>query len=111
MLLNLAAAHYQRAIGLVGTNNLEARYKYLVGLGKSMAKLGNLPAAITNYQDAVTLSPTAERWRNEEMLARLFTDIHDKSTALLYLQNALDHAPADKRPGLLKLRDEIASRL
>lgn len=108
--LRSAATNYQHALALVGTNSSEISYRYTVALGKSLFNLGNLAQAIDAYQSAAELSPPADRWRNEEILARLYSDIKNQTNALDHLRRAIDLAPEEMRTGLTNLKIQILSR-
>lgn len=106
-LLQSAVTNYQKAIALSGAFSPGATYRYTVGLGKAYFNSGDLSHAITAYQRAADLSPSGERWRNEEILARLHSDIKDRSNALEHLRRALELAPPEKNSNLMQLRSQI----
>jgi tetratricopeptide (TPR) repeat protein len=107
--LRSAATNYQQAAVLC-TNATEASYRYTISMGRSYASLGELGPAIAAYQDALKFSPQTEVWRNEEILARLYSDSKNPTNALIHWQSAFDRAPENKRPDLLKLKAEILAR-
>jgi tetratricopeptide (TPR) repeat protein len=105
-----AATNYQHAIELAakeGKSAINSQYLYSVALGKCQIKLRDLAQAIPAYQSALELSPPAEQWVNEEVLARLYADSKDKSNSIGHLQRAIERAPADKRSALTNLMNKI----
>lgn len=61
-------------------------------------------AGDTVLQNALEISPPAERWTNEEMLGRLYIDLKDKTNSLFHLGRALELAPPEQRTHLLNLQ-------
>lgn len=108
-----AATNYHHAYELAGTNSdvTSFRYLYASSLGKSHVRLREWSQAVAAYRLALPVCPPAERWRNEETLARLFADLKDKTNATEHLRRALEVAPADQRAGLIALRNKILATL
>jgi tetratricopeptide (TPR) repeat protein len=106
-LFRSALTNYQTALHLVGTNSTDVQYKYSVAIGKCFFNVGDLPQAVAAYLDAANLSPADERWRNEEILARLHADLKQKTNALAHLRRALELAPPAKNADLMKLQGTI----
>lgn len=101
-----AATNYLLALKLVRTNRVEG-YRYALALGKSSVQLRDLPQAIGAYRAARSRCPPAERWLQEERLARLYADLKDRTNAVAHVRQALDLAPAEKRSALITLREQI----
>lgn len=106
-LLRSAAANYQEAMRVTEPNQGGAHYQYASSLGQTHIELREASEALAAYQTALALSPGAERWMNEEKVARLYANLGDKPNALDYTARAIELAPAAQRPGLLTLQNQI----
>lgn len=106
-LFKRAASCYKEAIRLIGTNNVGVGYLYNVALGRSFIELQNRPEAIGAYENALRISPPAERWKTEEALAKLFDESKNRSKAAAHLQRAIEYSPADKRSSLIALQKKL----
>ncbi|MBI4659547.1 MAG: tetratricopeptide repeat protein [Verrucomicrobia bacterium] len=105
-LFGRASSNYLQAIRLVRTNGVEG-YRYALALGKAKVQLQDYPQAAAAYRMALSLSPPNERWLQEERLARLYAQMNDQTNAIEHVEQAITLAPADKRPALITLRDQI----
>ena len=105
-----ALTNFQKAIVLAGTNLPDEVYSYTVNLGALHANLGESSQAIAAYENALPITPPPERWRNEEILARLYADVKNKTNSLEHMRRAIELAPATQQPNLIKLKDEILAR-
>jgi tetratricopeptide (TPR) repeat protein len=105
-----AATNYLQANRLSGTNDASASIRYNAALGKSHGELKDLPAALSAYEKAVLAAPPKERWKCEEILARLFGSRNDKTNSAQHWQRAIELAPEEKRARLIQLKTEMLSR-
>jgi tetratricopeptide (TPR) repeat protein len=92
--LTQAADHYEQAIGFTRKDAKGARYNYRIALAGVYTELGDYPASIKTYQEALEESPgRKDRWRVEEVIASLYVQIGDRANALAYATNLLSTVP------------------
>jgi tetratricopeptide (TPR) repeat protein len=109
-ILRTAVTNYTQATLLVGTNEPAASFPYWSALGKSYAELKETTNALSAFSKAWSVAPQKERWKTDEILARLYLDIPDRKRALVHVDRAMQSAPARDRDELTRLRSEIESR-
>jgi tetratricopeptide (TPR) repeat protein len=111
-LLRSAATNYGHAVKF-GSNLTDTSllYLYAVSLGKTHVKLEEPTQAIGAYQIALSVSPPADRWKNEETLARLFSETKNKTNAALHLDQAIQLAPPENRGPLIDFRNRVLPNL
>ncbi|MEW6716695.1 MAG: O-antigen ligase family protein [Chloroflexota bacterium] len=98
--LHQAIAHYQKALALTSEGAGKEKYSYTINLGASYAELGDIGRAISTYIDALQYALETEVWRVEEVIARLYLHLGDKTNALLHAQYAWFVAPEEQKPRL-----------
>jgi tetratricopeptide (TPR) repeat protein len=96
--LTQAADHYVQAIEFTRENAKGARYNYRIALAGVYTELGDYPASIKTYQEALEESPgRKDRWRVEEVIASLYVQIGDRANALAYAMNLLTIVPDSEK--------------
>lgn len=102
-----AVTNYQQAMKLTEASTPEMTFLYAVALGKAHSEMQDWSGAIAAYEKALLVAPTQERWLNEETLGRLYSQIKDHTNSVEHFRRALELAPADRRPGLMQLRQQV----
>ena len=106
-----ALAEYQQAIQLADPKDTAARYRYTLLLAGSYVSAGLPEQAIRYYESALRISPDTEnRWKIEEILARLYYDNGDMKNALLHGTNALASAPEDQNERLRTMIEQFQEK-
>jgi tetratricopeptide (TPR) repeat protein len=106
-LLHSALTNYQQAIRIIGNNSAALRRTYLTAIAKTYLELKDLRRAVDAFESTIPLTPEAEQWGNEEMLARLHADLSNKALSVEHIDRSIKLAPLDKRPALIQLRSQI----
>lgn len=109
--LEQASENYQQALKLVSSSDTQMKYNYLLALGGVQTQLKQPQAAISTYQQAIQLVPnSADNWKIQEAIARLYAQTGDKSNALLYAKNALQSAPDAQKTSLQSLVAQLSTQ-
>jgi tetratricopeptide (TPR) repeat protein/O-antigen ligase len=104
--LQEAASHFGRAGA--GKGDSKARISYYAQQGNIYLQLLNYPDALAAYENALALVTTDDlRWQVEEMLARVYLAMGDKTNALQYAQQALEIVPAEQAERVRSLIAQI----
>lgn len=104
--LSLAPTNYDEAFKLTTAGSPET-YLYAAALGKVHWQLLDWTKAISAYEKALSVCSPQERWINEETLGRLYAEIKDRTNSVAHFQRAIELAPADRRPGIKKLWQQV----
>lgn len=106
--LHEAADELTKAMQLPTPGDLTAKFNYGQMLASAFVQLGQFPAALDAYQQALNNAPSGtQTWGVQEAMARLYAQIGDSANALLHLQYALNDAPSDQKDRLLSLQAQI----
>ncbi|HEY9075945.1 MAG TPA: O-antigen ligase family protein [Anaerolineaceae bacterium] len=103
-LFNQALEKYLKAIEIHTST-----YTYFSAAGKTYIELREYTKAIEVYQKALEKAPDSEKYKMDEMLARLYADTNQKATALVHIQRAIDKAPKERQADLQDLKNKIIS--
>jgi Flp pilus assembly protein TadD len=106
---NQASSNYAMALELPTPGEPLAKYNYALALGSVESQAGNLDSAIQAYETALESKPnnSADEWRIEEALARLFAQNRDFTNAMIHAQQAKSLAPQDQTDRLDELLLQI----
>jgi tetratricopeptide (TPR) repeat protein len=106
--LQRAVENYSEAFTLPAPGEPQAHFSYALALGNVYTQLLDFPSAIDAYQKSIDSAPSgAEIWRIEEVIANLFLETGDGSSALIHAQNALSHAPDDQKDRLEQMVQQL----
>lgn len=106
-LYSQAAEYYTAALALVKRSDKTTQYTYNVALASVYLELQDYPQAIEVYKAAAEVASTANRWRVEETIARVYAQQQDKAGALEYAQKALANAPESEQSRISTLIQQI----
>ena len=96
--LEKAAYYYEEALKMPDTVGSPVRYNYYLTLGSIYTELSQPQQAIAAYEEAARLGLDAEnRWRLEEAIAQLYTQMGNTPHALDHFNLALSTAPDDQK--------------
>jgi tetratricopeptide (TPR) repeat protein len=106
--LNKAANNLAKAMALPTPGEPTAKFNYAQMLGSAYVQLGQIPAALDAYQQAIENAPRgAEVWRIQEAISSLYAQQGDTENALLHLQFALNEAPEDQKERLRTMLEQL----
>lgn len=109
--LKLAVEHYQKALELASPSDVQMKYGYALALGGVETQRDQPENAIEAYELAIQLNPnSAEKWRVEETIARLYAQSGDRDNARVYAERALLAAPDDQRERLQTLVAQLRNQ-
>jgi len=116
--LETAAGYYERAFDVTKSSEASSRASYLVSLGNTYIELANLDPeniddaivekALDAYLRALDAGPAqADVWKIDQTIARLYSTLGDKTSALEYANLALAAAPEASKETVQKLIEQI----
>lgn len=100
-MIDQSAANYTKAVELTRVKKDGAgegeKYNYLTSLGSLYSENQQLELAVEYFIQALEFGRNNQIWQVEQVIARVYAQLGDDASAMLYATRALQNAPEDRR--------------